>query len=266
MIPQKGRRGGHIRGTVGGVEGTTVIGRLSILEGVFSQLLQPGHFRPSLRFLAPLVVLAMKQKPRRKLRRSHPGPRIEQPQGATAIVLLKQLRDGIIDPKTLSANQRRSCLAVVADGSKLAYELAALFQVTQKVIRNDLAYLRRQVGKMVSEWDLEAVVGDLYMARERCVKAATKQGDPGLVWTIHKEFAKVLIDMGVVERKNDRESFEITIKAVGERYEAAAQAITEKLDPAVTGEVGVQAPRLPLPERVPDSEGKRSEWPDLEPE
>ena len=196
----------------------------------------------------------------------------------TAVRLLQELSDGVRDPSDLTAAQRRACLMVAADGRRPSHELAALFKVTAGTIRKDMAVIRKEVGTEVGTWGIEEVVGDLALAKERCVAMAMAQEDPGLVWTIHREFAKSLVEFGVVERKSDRSGFEISIRAVGDRYPEAVAALAGKLDPAHTGMIGQGGGGLKgLKKVVPHAPSEEpaepvtrqgvdpSDWPDLEP-
>ena len=176
----------------------------------------------------------------------HPPINLSLPRSHdTAMRLLKDLDEGRRDSKDLSANQRRAVLMVIL-GKKTSAQLGAMFGVSSETIRRDVRKIQAKVGSEVMEWGIKEVVGDLALAKERCVAEASGQGDPGLVWTIHKEYAKLLLDLGVIEKRNEQEGFELTIRGVGDRYEAAVQAISGKLDPLVSG---VQPPRLPLKDR-----------------
>lgn len=203
----------------------------------------------------------------------------------TATRLLKDLNEGRMDPLDLTPTQRRACLLVAADGKRPSHELASLFKVSSATIRSDMARLRTEVGAEVMEWDLATVIGDLALAKERCVSMALKDNDAGLVWTIHREFAKALLDAGVVVKRNQQDGFRVTIEAVGGRYEEAVAALSGKLDPLITGEVVAAGyPKshkptspLALPLREIVAEAPRDEelvprmgvahedWPDLEP-
>lgn len=228
------------------------------------------------------------------------------PSQGTAIRLLEDLQKGRITPGDLSPKQRRACLLVAADGRRTSTELAALFQVRPSTIRRDMQKIREEIGSEYSEWGLNEVIGDLALAKERCVQGALKQDDYGLAWTIHREFAKTLIDTGVVKRKDQAEGFELTLRAVGSRYEEAVQVLAQGggFDPRLAGVVqpeGLPGGRarskspvaLPFDDASPDQEGEvvdvpvrvlregegggegtriprrgvdQDEWPDLEPE
>lgn len=228
------------------------------------------------------------------------------PSQGTALRLLEDLQKGRITPGDLTPKQRRACLLVAADGKRTSTELAALFQVRPSTIRRDMQKIRAEIGSEYSEWGLNEVIGDLALAKERCVQGALKQDDFGLAWTIHREFAKTLIDTGVVKRKDQAEGFELTLRAVGSRYEEAVQVLAQGggFDPKLAGVVqpeGLPGGKarskspvaLPFGEATPDQEGEvvdvpvrvlregertqgeeriprrgvdQEDWPDLEPE
>lgn len=232
----------------------------------------------------------MQKKPRRRVIRSTNGEGARadclRAERDTALVLLQDLDAGRLNPRDLSANQRRACLMILANGSRTSPELAAMFKTTASTIRMDLMLIRRTVGREVKEWTVEEVVGDLAIAAERATALAMKDKDAGLMWTIRKEFAKMLVELGVVEKGTEAKGFRVTVESIGGRYDQVVGVLTQSLDPLITGEV-VEAenvsglPRLPMEERVPGTEGlvvdaegvvgrkgslPRSEWPLLEPE
>lgn len=189
----------------------------------------------------------------------------------TPLRLLKDIEAGRIDPRDLSVDQRRACLVGLANGKRTSPQLAVVFGCSAKVIRDDLAYIRRTIGREVTEWTLEEVVGDLAMAAEKATAGAMKEGDYGLMWTVRKEFARMLMDLGVVRKQDDQSGFKATIELVGSRYAHATLAVTQMLDPLLTGMVGQGEQRglvgLPLVERDPSASPRGfDKWPLLEPE
>lgn len=188
----------------------------------------------------------------------------------TPIRLLKDIEAGRIDPQDLTVSQRRACLVGMANGKRTSPQLATVFCCSAKVIRDDLAWLRRELGREVREWTLDEVVGDLYLAQEKAVAGAMKAGDVGLMWTIKKDWAKLLVDLGVVHKADNESSFRATIELVGRRYDHATEAVTQLLDPLLTGMVqakGVSGlPGLPMQDRDPRGPEGFDKWPLLEPE
>lgn len=188
----------------------------------------------------------------------------------TPIRLLKDIEAGYLDASDLTQDQRRSCLVGLANGKRTSYQLSEIFKVGVYVIRRDLAHIRRTIGREVREWTLDEVVGDLALAAEKATAGAMAEGDVGLMWTVRKEFAKFLIDVGVVKKQDDENTFRATIELVGKRYEHATEAITQVLDPLLTGMVRrdqrpTGVPELPMPVRAPRGKKGFDHWPLLEP-
>jgi hypothetical protein len=160
----------------------------------------------------------------------------------TAIRLLGDLKDGLIDPLDVTPTQRRACLLLLANGSQTTAELAALFHVSTSSIRGDLKAIREEVGREVREWSLEEVLGQAVMAADKCSAMAMKQNDPGLSWTINRDLVKLLKDLGVVEPAHSADSLTITVESIGRGYEKAARVLTTALDPRLTGVVESSPP------------------------
>ena len=127
------------------------------------------------------------------------------------------------------------------------------------MIRKDLMKIRAELGREVKEWTLEEVLGDLALAADKCSAQAMRQEDPGLSWTIRRDFAKLLKAFGVVQNSDERSSMTLTIEGIGEGYERARAALIRGLDPRLTGEVveiegevrdASSPPPLPLDRRL----------------
>lgn len=154
----------------------------------------------------------------------------------TALRLLQDIRQHRIDPRDLSPNQRRSCLMLLANGSQTSTELAAMFRTSPSTIRMDLKKVREEVGREVREWTTSEVVGQLALMAEKTTAAAMKQEDPGLAWTIQRDLAKLLKELGVVRPEVDRSGFRMTVEAIGDGYERAREALQLALNPVLTGQ------------------------------
>lgn len=182
----------------------------------------------------------------------------------TTARLLRDIKANRLDPRDLSATQRRACLLLLANGTQTSGEMAAMFGVKPSTIRTDLQRLRETLGREVKEWTLTEVLGDLALAADKCSAQAMRQEDPGLSWTIRRDFAKLLREFGVIGSDRDRNALTITLEGIGEGYERARAALSRGLDPRLTGEViDVEAtvsddpdrrvpPPLPLDRRLTD--------------
>lgn len=180
----------------------------------------------------------------------------------TPIRLLNEVKAGRVDPKTLTVEQRRSLLVLLANGTQTSAEMATVFGVSPSMIRKDLQKIREEVGREVRDWTLEEVLGQLYMAKEKCAAHAMKVEDPGLAWTVERDFVKTLKELGVVGDETRRsEGFRVVIEQIGDGYERAAEILGHALDPALVGaviegeKVEPASPPLPLDRRLLGEEG-----------
>lgn len=156
----------------------------------------------------------------------------------TVLRLLADVKAGRVDPRTLSPDQRRSLLVLLACGTQTSAELATLFGVSPSLIRKDLGRIREEFGREVRDWTLEEVLGQLYMAKEKCAAHAMKVEDPGLAWTVERDFVKTLKELGVLgEQDRSQEGFRVVIERIGDGYERAGRLLANALDPELVGAV-----------------------------
>lgn len=182
------------------------------------------------------------------------GPAVSQlpPRHDTALRLLNDIKAHRLDPGTLTPKQRRACLVLLANGSQTSPELAALFKVSAATIRKDLRALREELGREVREWSMEEVVGQLSMVAEKTTAHAMKADDPGLAWTIQRDFARLLKELGVLRPAGDQSGLRLTVEAIGEGYDRAKEALSLALNPTLTGmHPQAKAPPLPGVPRAP---------------
>lgn len=163
----------------------------------------------------------------------------------TAVRLLREVQEGRVDAKALPRATRKSLLILLAGGKQTSTELAAIFGVSAKAIRQDLREIRAEVGREVRQWGADEVVGDLAMSAEKLHAMALRNDDLALAWTIKRDFAKTLRELGVVGPQ-ERDGLRVTIEALGEGYEKARAILSRTLDPRLTGEIVV--PAAPVPE------------------
>lgn len=187
-----------------------------------------------------------KDKPTRTSpRKGKGGPKaLEIQEGRnTAVALLKDIQEHRLDPRDLDAEQRRSCLILLADGTRTTSTLARIFKVTPHRIQDDLGKIRAEIGKVKRRWGADEVVGQAVMAADRASARALQEGNTGLYWTIQRDLARLMKELGVVERVEEQSGLKITVEALGEGYERVSRRLSEALDPVLTGEVIDQRPR-----------------------
>lgn len=174
--------------------------------------------------------------------------------------LLREINEGRLDPKTLDPESRKACLVLLANGRQTCAELAELFGVGPKVIREQVKEIRAEVGRQVREWGLDEVVGDLAMTAEKVAAMAMRNEDYALVWSVKRDLARTLKELGVVGPKDENEGLvKLTIEAMPQAFERAKGILMQSLDPRLTGEVVREpeqvevrpVPALPGPRRVP---------------
>lgn len=183
----------------------------------------------------------------------------------TAVQLLREIKQGRVDPHTLTPNQRRACLLLMANGTQTSAELSELFGVQPTTIRKDLREVRAELGREVREWSPDEVVGDLALAAERYSAHALRQEDPGLAWKIKLDFAEHLRKLGLLGGK-DSSGVRVTVEMLGEGYERMRGMLAQTLDPRLTGEVvDVEGEVRPLEDPKPTSLDRRGNGVDHDP-
>ncbi len=160
----------------------------------------------------------------------------------TAVRLLQDIKAHRLDPKDLSPGQRRACLVLCAHGTMTSTELAVMFRTTPSTIRMDLKKIREEVGRDVKTWTLAEVLGDLSLVAEKTTAMALKAEDPGLAWSIRRDMAKMLKELGVIGQEADKGGFKLTIEAMGQGYERTKEALKLAMNSKLTGMIDEPTP------------------------
>lgn len=166
----------------------------------------------------------------------------------TALRLLQDIKAHRMDPRDLSPTQRRACLMLLANGTQTSAELAAMFRTSPSTIRMDLKRIRDEVGREVRDWTLSEVVGQLALTAEKCTAHAMKNEDPGLAWTVQRDFAKLLRELGVIQPHQPQSGFRMIVEQIGDGYDRARQALQLAINPTLTGD---QADEHAVPQTDP---------------
>jgi hypothetical protein len=166
-----------------------------------------------------------------------PETALDLPASASPVQMLNAIKLKRVDPKSLSVDQRRACLVLMVNGKQTLSEISEVFNVTVETIRRDMKAIREELGREVGQWSVEEVLGRLVMAAEKYQAAAMKNEDPGLAWTIERDLAKTLGDLGVVGRRQERSTIMITLDDLSAGFERSKESLHRALDPRLTGEV-----------------------------
>lgn len=175
----------------------------------------------------------------------------------TGLRLLREIKEGVLDARDLSRTQRKACLVLMANGKQTSAEMATILATKPSTVRRMLQEIRKERGREVSQWTTDEVLGQMAWAKERCQARAMAQDDPGLAWSIERDFVKLLKELGVVGDKAETEGVRVTIEALGRGYERATETLGQALNPVLTGQVvdvehqGLSTQALPPLEPAP---------------
>lgn len=187
-----------------------------------------------------------------------------------ALRLLRDINEGIKDPRTLTTAERRAVVMILySGGQRKSAQIAGILNATRATITSDIGYIRKEIGRSQGDWSPSEVIGDLAISAEDYVARALKEGDVGLAWTIKKDFAKMLKDFGMVGSQEEERGFRITIESIGEGYERASEQLKQMFDPSLTGEIiKDQAPNrpqgLPFKDEIPGNHMQSNDGPEVE--
>ena len=151
------------------------------------------------------------------------------------IQLLKDIRSRRVDPHSISDQQRRSVMLVLAHGTYTAAELGDLLGVSPQTIRKDMRLLRQQVGREVREWTPEDVVGDLVLAADRMGARAMQQNDTALAWKIRLDLARALREAGLTSGGQEERRLKVTVEAIETGMGDFRTTMLQALDPVLSG-------------------------------
>lgn len=193
--------------------------------------------------------------------------------------MAKEIREGRLDPRTLTVGQRREVLCVIADGKVTPKELAHFLKTSRSRIHSDLAAVRKTAGTKVIEWGIATTVGYLKEAADECYAQAFKDGDVGMAFSIRRDLVRSLKELGVIGA-DAKDGIKITIESIGAGYERALDSLELSMDPLLTGEkvdprsskarhrtIDVEAgdPALPLEETLDPEDDVAEEQAAVEP-
>ena len=166
------------------------------------------------------------------------APRTKDSPAAMSQTVWNDLLDGLIDPDTLTVEQRRAATLAAMSGENNVPEIAAILHVSPKRVRADIRYLRREIGEEYLEATFAEVLGDLVHTADICLSQAMKAGHTGLAWKIKEQQVNLMLKMGLSLRPKEAEKKEITGRIdVVHTYERAKQQLADLTDPALTGEI-----------------------------
>ena len=77
------------------------------------------------------------------------------------LALLQQLKDGALDPKLIDKDTRRQLVAVLYSEYYTIYQVAQIFDCSEKTIQRDLAHIRKQNALTPSIEFAREMIGEL---------------------------------------------------------------------------------------------------------
>jgi|TARA_B100001971_G_scaffold171231_1_gene163501 hypothetical protein len=85
------------------------------------------------------------------------------------LAMLQQLRDGALDPKQIDKDTRRQLVEVLYSEDYTIYQVAQIFNCSEKTIQRDLADIRKQNALVPSANFASEMIGELVSkARQHC--------------------------------------------------------------------------------------------------
>ncbi len=129
------------------------------------------------------------------------------------LVLIQQIRDGLIKPSTLSKEQRQSCVEVLVLEGYTVSQIAQIVDRSEKTIKRDLVDIRARNALNPSPELAKQIIGDLFLRTEshhsRLMRiAGGTEGSPGekaqaafLAFRVLKERTELLQSLGYLPQK-----------------------------------------------------------------
>jgi len=120
-----------------------------------------------------------------------------------ALQLLKQLRQGGIQPSEIRTAERRVCVAYLRLEGYTQEEMAEIFGVHRQTIVRDEKANRQQAARLVDELDARSVAGGLIGWARHLAAKAVKDKDHALAWRIQRELVHDLQALGYLPKAAD---------------------------------------------------------------
>lgn len=117
-----------------------------------------------------------------------------------AAEVLSMIRDGMLKPSELSAEDRRPVVAYLRIEGYSKEEMSRLFEVSSRTIAFDLAAVSKSRVKIMKGLSLLEVAGRLYENARYLARKARREGSYATSWKIEKELVESLQSLGFIYR------------------------------------------------------------------
>jgi len=114
--------------------------------------------------------------------------------------IIEKIKHGKINPKKITAAERRACVAIMRHRPITKTATAAFLGIARNTLESDLKIIREGMGILVEGLTVEAIIGDFRDKYEHLYARATLDGDTALAWRIAVDSIKVMQDLGYVRK------------------------------------------------------------------
>lgn len=120
------------------------------------------------------------------------------------IQLLQRIRQGAINPCTISAKLRQTCVAYLRLEGYTQVEIAEIFRVSRQTIIRDEKAIRKQYTSLVDELDVKSAAGELMATASQLAAKAIRKEDYALAWRIKCDLITKLQSLGYLPKVADK--------------------------------------------------------------
>ena len=118
-----------------------------------------------------------------------------------ALVILKNIKNGIIAPGNLPHEMRRVCVDFLnRQGGYTQEEMAQLLGCSRRTIQSDLDVIEQVCATMLTTIDYKRIVGGLIYKARNLTQHAMKKEDYRLVRLIETELIDKLMSLGFLKK------------------------------------------------------------------
>lgn len=165
--------------------------------------------------------------------------------------ILRRLNVQELRPEEIGLHERRACVTYLRLEGYTRQEIADIFKVHPQTITRDEKANRKELAKLVTDIDVQAVAGGLAASAKHLYGKAMKEKDYALAWRIEREVISDLQSMGYLPKAAEQHQVHIsTFTDLGKLAVQEEQAA-----------IGATIPKG-LPEPAPADEGEQTQPPE----
>ena len=154
---------------------------------------------------------------------------------SSPVDILRQIKDGSIEPQQISLQVRRDCVQYLRHEGYTHQEIAEIFKVSRQTIIRDEKAIRAEHSILVKDLDIDAIAGELIVVANNLMAKLIRNKDYFPAWKIQCDLITKLQSLGYLPKAAEKLNLNVTsladlIKLAEENQDNTKQINSEILD------------------------------------